>query len=91
MKLSRNVSTTFDEEAKKKSATFARATATFGETLYGVCTLKCTPNHSELGTGVEQKRNSTIRTLKKNHVKESKCDWPCLDEVRYEIQIRYTR
>ena len=46
MKLSRNVSTTFDE-AKKKSATFARATATFGENLYGVCTLKCTPNHSE--------------------------------------------
>lgn len=64
MKLSRNVSTTFDE-AKKKSATSARATATFGETLYGVCTLKRTPNHSELGTGVEQKRNSTIRTLKK--------------------------
>lgn len=90
MKLSRNVSTTFDE-AKKKSATSARATATFGETLYGVCTLKRTPNHSELATGVEQKRNSTIRTLKKNHVKESKCDWPCLDEVRYEIQIRYTK
>lgn len=33
MKLSRNVSITLDE-AKKKSATFARATATFGETLY---------------------------------------------------------
>lgn len=77
MKLSRNVSITLDE-AKKKARHLiqnevAPATATsraWNSTVKGY-TLKLTQswlqadfNHSKLGTGAEQKRNTTIRTLK---------------------------
>lgn len=90
MKLSRNVFITLDE-AKKKSATFARATATFGETLYTSRHSSVLPNHSELGAGAEQKRNSTIRTLENKSYVGKQTRLACLDKVRYEIQIRYTR